>query len=69
MIEKTVWQDEKYFTLDIPVNLQNDREYGKRKKNLMFQMRLCLRLRIRCQESYGFRCNLLVRRHETVFCE
>ena len=34
MIEKTVWQDEKYFTLDIPVNLQNDREYGKRKKIL-----------------------------------
>ena len=29
MIEKTVWQDEKDFTLDIPVNLQNDGVYGK----------------------------------------
>ena len=29
MIEKTVWQDEKDFTLDIPVNLQNDGIYGK----------------------------------------
>ena len=33
MIEKTVWQDEKDFTLDIPVNLQNDRAYGKGKKS------------------------------------
>ena len=24
MIEKTVWQDEKDFTLEVPVNLQND---------------------------------------------
>ena len=29
MIEKTVWQDEKDFTLDIPVNLQNDGVHGK----------------------------------------
>ena len=33
MIEKTVWQDEKDFTLDVPVNLQNDRVYGKGKKS------------------------------------
>ena len=33
MIEKTVWQDEKDFTLDIPVNLQNDGVYGKGKKS------------------------------------
>ena len=32
MIEKAVWQDEKYFTFDVPVNLKNDRVYGKRKK-------------------------------------
>ena len=36
MIEKTVWQDEKDFTRDVPVNvpvnLQNDRVYGKGKK-------------------------------------
>ena len=25
MTEKTVWQDEKDFTLDVPVNLQNER--------------------------------------------
>ena len=31
--EKTVWQDEKDFTLDVPVNLQNDREYEKGKKS------------------------------------
>ena len=33
MIEKTIWQDEKDFTLDIPVNLQNDGVYGKGKKS------------------------------------
>ena len=33
MTEKTVWQDEKDFTLDVPVNLQNDRVYGKGKKS------------------------------------
>jgi len=33
MVEKTVWQDEKDFTLDVPVNLQNDRVYGKGKKS------------------------------------
>ena len=32
MIEKTVWQDEKGFTFDVPGNLQNDRVYGKGKK-------------------------------------
>ena len=31
--------------------------YMEKEKKLMFQMRT----------SYGFRCNLLVRRHETVF--
>ena len=46
MTEKTVWQDEKDFTLDVPVNLQNDWVYRK-DKNLMFQMRTCLRPRIR----------------------
>ena len=51
MTEKTVWQDEKDFTLDVPVNLQNDRVYGK---NLMFQMRTCLRPRIRFQENLWF---------------
>ena len=33
MTEKTVWQDEKDFTLDVPVNLQNDQLYGKGKKS------------------------------------
>ena len=33
MIEKIVWQDEKDFTLDVAVNLQNDQVYGKRKKS------------------------------------
>ena len=32
MIEKAVWQDEKDFTLDVPVNLKNDQVYGKGKK-------------------------------------
>ena len=31
MIEKTVWQDEKCFTLDVPVNLQNDWDMEKEK--------------------------------------
>ena len=32
MIDKTVLQDEKDFTLEVSVNLQNDRVYGKGKK-------------------------------------
>ena len=33
MIEKTVWQDEKNFTVEVPVSLQNNRVYGKEKKS------------------------------------
>ena len=33
MIEKTVWQDEKNFSPERPVNLQNDRTYAKGKKS------------------------------------
>ena len=33
IIEKTVWQDEKEFTLEVPVNLKNDRVYKKGKKS------------------------------------
>ena len=33
MFENTVWQDEKDFTLDVPVNLKDDRVYGKEKKS------------------------------------
>ena len=33
MIKKTVWQDEKNFILDVTVNLQNNRVYGKGKKS------------------------------------
>ena len=33
MIEKCVWQDEKDFPLDVPVNTQNDRVYYKGKKS------------------------------------
>ena len=29
LIEKTVWQDEKDFTLEVPVNLPNDCVYDK----------------------------------------
>ena len=32
MTEKTAWQDEKGFTLDVPVNLQNEWVHGKGKK-------------------------------------
>ena len=34
MIEKTVWQDEKYFTLDVPVNLQREKKSGFPAENL-----------------------------------
>ena len=33
MIEKTLWQDERDFTLDVHVNLQNDQVCGKGKKS------------------------------------
>ena len=32
MSEKRIWQDENDFTHGVPVNLQNDRVYGKGKK-------------------------------------
>ena len=32
IVEKTVWQNEKDLTLDVPFNLQNDRVYRKGKK-------------------------------------
>ena len=32
-IEKCVWQDEKDFTLEVPLNVQNSRVYGKEKKS------------------------------------
>ena len=51
MVEKTVWQDEKDFILDVPVNLQNAWVYGK-EKYPMFQMRTYSRPRIRCQEKF-----------------
>ena len=40
MIEKTVWQDEKDFTLEVPVNLQNDRVYSSGKKSDVSDNRL-----------------------------
>ena len=33
MIKKTVWEDEKDFTLEVPVNLQNYRVCGKGQKS------------------------------------
>ena len=33
MIRKTVWQNEKDFTVEVPINLQNDHVYGKGKKS------------------------------------
>ena len=48
MIEKTVWQDEKDFTLHVPVNLQNFRVYGKRKKNQISLMKMYLVRQTKC---------------------
>ena len=53
MIKKTVWQDEKDFTLEVPVNLQITGHMEK-EKNLMFQVRTCLHPRVRCQENLWF---------------
>ena len=33
VIRKTVWQNEKDFTVEVPINLQNDHVYGKGKKS------------------------------------
>ena len=56
MIEKTVWYDEEDFTLDVHVNLQNVNltGYMEKEKNLMFQMRTCLRPQIRCEGKLWF---------------
>ena len=69
MTVKTVWRDEKDFTLDVPVNLQNDRVYGKGKKPDVPGENLLDVHELDVKKSYGFRCNLLVRRQERVFCE
>ena len=45
MFEGNVWQDEKDFIFDVPVNLQNARVYGKG---------TCLRPQIRFQEKLWF---------------
>ena len=31
-VEKCVWQDEKHFTLELPLNHQNSHVYGKNRK-------------------------------------
>lgn len=36
MIEKSIWQDEKDFSLEVSINLQNDCVYGKGKNALWF---------------------------------
>ena len=56
MTEKAVWQDEKGFTVDQLTFLLNYKMTGymEKEKNLMFQMRTCLRPRIRCQEKLWF---------------
>ena len=53
MAVKTVWQDEKDFTLDVPVKLKNI-WVAIWKKKKMFQMITSLRPRIRCQEKLWF---------------
>ena len=53
MIEKTVWQDEKDFTLDVPVNLQNGRVYGKGKQSDVPDENFFAST-IRCQEKLWF---------------
>ena len=56
MTEKAVWQDEKGFSVDQLTFLLNYKMTGymEKEKNLMFQMRTCLRPRIRCQEKLWF---------------
>ena len=39
-VEKCVWQDEKYFTLEGPLNHQNSRVYGKNRKGDISDNRL-----------------------------
>ena len=39
-VEKCFWQDEKDFTLEIPLNLQNSRLYGQNRKGVISDDRL-----------------------------
>ena len=68
MIEKTVQQDEKDFTLDVAVNLENDRVYGKGRKSDVPDENL-LRSRIRCQEKLWFPLQSLSTAPRSIFCE
>ena len=53
MIEKIVWQGEKILPLTFLLTYKMT-GYMEKEKNLMFQMRTCLRPRIRYQEKLRF---------------
>ena len=48
MIEKTICQDEKDFTLEVPVNLKNNGVYGKGKKKQISLIKNYLVRQTRC---------------------
>ena len=54
LIEKTIWQGEKDFTLEIPVNLQNDRVYGKISLMKIYLVRKMLESLAGCRTMFLF---------------
>ena len=56
-IKETVWQNEKYFTLEVHVNLKNNHVHGKRKKADIPEENL---LKQDAQKSQGIWCDFMV---------
>ena len=67
MIQKSVEQDEKNFTLEVPVSLQNDRVYGKGKKSDIPNESLFSFTNKMCKKSHGIHCIFMVWCNQTLF--
>ena len=70
MIEKKVWQDEKEekeLSLEVPVNLQNDRLYGEEKKSDIPDENLLIMTSKISKKSHDICCNFMEWCNQTIF--
>ena len=67
MIQKSVEQDEKDFTLEVPVSLQSVRVYGKGKKSDIPNESLFSFTNKMCKKSHRIHCIFMVWCNKTLF--